>query len=77
MVQCSKRSVILLNHNIAKVSLSMGIAHTSVHCLQINACDEAYINRVPVKHPLLDKVRQCTTSPDQAASFFLHIFNPF
>jgi regulator of PEP synthase PpsR (kinase-PPPase family) len=56
-------------------SPSMGIAHTSVHCLQIDACDEAYIDRVAVKHPLLDKVRQCSTNPDQAASFFLHIFN--
>ena len=76
MAQCSKLSVALLNHKNAQVSLSMGMAHTSGHCLQIDACDEAYFGRVPVQHPLLDKVRQCSANPDQAASFFLQLFHP-
>ncbi len=52
------------------------MAHTSVHCLQIDACDEAYVAQSEVQHPLLEKVRQCSANPDQAASFFLRLFHP-
>jgi hypothetical protein len=30
----------------------------------------------PVKHPLLDKVRECSANPDAAADFFLQILDP-
>ena len=31
----------------------------------------------PVDHPLLDKVRECSTNPDAAADFFQQILHPF
>ena len=31
----------------------------------------------PVKHPLLDKIRECSANPDAAADFFLQIFHPY
>ena len=31
----------------------------------------------PVKHPLLDKVRDCSANPDAAADFFLQILHPY
>ncbi len=30
----------------------------------------------PVKHPLLDKVRECSANPDAAADFFLQMLDP-
>ena len=30
-----------------------------------------------VEHPLLDKVRACSSHPDEAADFFLHLLHPF
>ena len=31
----------------------------------------------PVKHPLLDKIRDCSANPDAAADFFLQILHPY
>ena len=45
-------------------------------CLQLDACSLAEQMGTPVQHPLLDKVRQCSADPDQAASFFQLILNP-
>ena len=44
--------------------------------LQLDACSLAEQMGTPVQHPLLDKVRQCSADPDQAASFFQLILNP-
>ncbi len=44
--------------------------------LQLGACALAQKTRSEVQHPLLDKVRQCSANPGQAASFFLQIFDP-
>ncbi|DBB00899.1 TPA: hypothetical protein ACH3X1_000816 [Trebouxia sp. C0004] len=42
----------------------------------INAYGLAYSTGVEVQHPLLDKLWLCSANPDQAASFFLHLFHP-
>jgi len=52
------------------------VTHTSAYCLQVDACDLAFSTESEVQHPLLDKVRLCSANPDQAASFFLHLFHP-
>ncbi len=44
--------------------------------LQLQACEVAFQTGSEVQHPLLDRVRQCSTAPDQAASFFLQLFHP-
>jgi len=58
--------------------------------VQLSACDLCVRNIVqedaviaamdadePVKHPLLDKIRECSASPDAAADFFLQILHPY
>ena len=58
--------------------------------VQLSACDLCVCNvvqedavvaakdaDVPVKHPLLDKIRECSTNPDAAADFFLQILHPY
>ena len=42
----------------------------------MQACEVASQNESEVQHPLLDRVRQCSAAPDQAASFFLQLFHP-
>ena len=42
----------------------------------MDACDLAQETQTEVEHPLLDKVRQCSAFPDQAALFFQKILNP-
>jgi len=42
----------------------------------VDACDLAQETQTEVQHPLLDKVRQCSALPDQAALFFKKILNP-
>ena len=42
----------------------------------MQACEVAFQNESEVQHPLLDRVRQCSAAPDQAASFFLQLFHP-
>ncbi len=54
----------------------VNMAHTCAYCLQIDACELADSTGSEVRHPLLDKVRLCSANPDQAASFFLHLFHP-
>ena len=44
--------------------------------LQVQACELAFKTGSEVQHPLLDRVRQCSAAPDQAASFFLQLFHP-
>ncbi len=44
--------------------------------LQVQACEVAFQTGSEVQHPLLDRVRQCSTAPDRAASFFLQLFHP-
>jgi len=44
--------------------------------LQVQACELAFQTGSEVQHPLLDRVRQCSAAPDQAASFFLQLFHP-
>ena len=45
--------------------------------VQIDACEVAHTSQSGVQHPLLDRVRQCSTDPDQAALFFQTILSPF
>ncbi len=58
--------------------------------MQLSVCDLCVRNVVqedaviaamdadePVKHPLLDKVRDCSANPDAAADFFLQILHPY
>jgi len=52
------------------------MTHAGPYCLQVDACDLAASSGSEVQHPLLDKVRLCSANPDQAASFFLHLFHP-
>jgi len=42
----------------------------------VQACELAFQTGREVQHPLLDRVRQCSAAPDQAASFFLQLFHP-
>ena len=44
--------------------------------LQVQACELAFQTDSEVQHTLLDRVRQCSTAPDQATSFFLQLFHP-
>jgi len=44
--------------------------------LQLDACELGQRTQTEVQHPLLDKVRQCSTQPDLAASFFVEILGP-
>ena len=44
--------------------------------LQVEACSLAQETSTEVQHPLLDKVKQCSTCPQQAALFFQQILNP-
>ena len=44
--------------------------------MQVKACSHAENSSSRVQHPLLDKVRQCSAQPEQAALFFQHILNP-
>ena len=44
--------------------------------LQLDACYDAHVNGTEVQHPLLDRVRQCSSNPEQAALFFCQILNP-
>ena len=45
--------------------------------LQLDACESARPSESEPRHPLLDRVRQCSTKPDQAAAFFAQVFHPF
>ncbi len=42
--------------------------------LQEDACELAVYESRPVKHPLIDRVRECSTTPDAAADFFRLLF---
>ena len=44
--------------------------------VQVDACEMAHTNQSGVQHPLLDRVRECSTQPDQAALFFQTILSP-
>ena len=44
--------------------------------LQVQACELAHAQQSAVQHPLLDRVRQCSAKPGQAAMFFQHILSP-
>ena len=44
--------------------------------LQVDACALAQATQSEVQHPLLDKVKQCSAHPDEAASFFFHLLHP-
>jgi len=44
--------------------------------VQVDACEQAHTSQSTVQHPLLDRVRQCSTNPDQAALFFQTILSP-
>ncbi len=44
--------------------------------LQVQACELAFQTDSEVQHTLLDRVRQCSTAPDRAASFFLRLLHP-
>ncbi|KAL0039834.1 hypothetical protein WJX77_009379 [Trebouxia sp. C0004] len=44
--------------------------------LQMQACELAFQTGREVQHTLLDRIRQCSAAPDQAASFFLQLFHP-
>ncbi len=44
--------------------------------VQVDACELARTSQSGVQHPLLDRVRQCSTNPDQAALFFQTILSP-
>lgn len=45
-------------------------------CAEVKACRLAEQTNPKVQHPLLDKVRQCSADPDQAAAFFFKILSP-
>ncbi len=44
--------------------------------LQVDACEAAAAAQSEVQHPMLEKVRQCSTHPDEAAHFFQKILSP-
>ncbi len=44
--------------------------------MQVDACELTHTTQSGVQHALLDRVRQCSTDPDQAALFFQTILSP-
>jgi len=42
--------------------------------MQEDACEAAMHEGRPVDHPLIDRVRECSTTPDAAADFFRLLF---
>ena len=44
---------------------------------QMDAVCDAEAEERPIQHPLLDRVRQCSATPDLAADFFTKILYPF
>ena len=44
--------------------------------VQLRACEVALRGQSEVQHPLLDKVRQCSAKPDEAAHFFQALLSP-
>jgi len=42
--------------------------------VQEGACEVAMREGRPVNHPLIDRVRECSTTPDAAADFFRLVF---
>ena len=52
------------------------LAGDNVICLQVDARTLAEETGSQVQHPLLDKVRQCSTNPEQAVAFFCQILSP-
>ncbi|DBA99277.1 TPA: Serine/threonine-protein kinase Nek10 [Trebouxia sp. C0006] len=44
------------------------------HKVWENACEVAMREGRPVKHPLIDRVRECSSNPDAAADFFRLLF---
>ena len=49
---------------------------TLAYFVQLHACEVALRGQSEVQHPLLDKVRQCSAKPDEAASFFQALLSP-
>ena len=54
----------------------IGLICVHLLCLQLEACESARMSGSDVQHPLLDRVRQCSAHPDQAAAFFSQLFHP-
>ncbi|KAL3140269.1 hypothetical protein ABBQ38_004538 [Trebouxia sp. C0009 RCD-2024] len=52
-------------------------AMSQAHRLWEGAVVQAHHSGSPVKHPLLDKVRECSAKPDDAADFFQKILHPY
>ena len=48
-----------------------------LYCVQVDAVKAAYDADDYVKHPLLDRVRECSADPDAAADFFLQMLHPY
>lgn len=44
--------------------------------LQVEAVEYAERHNLPVTHPLLSRVRACSTTPDAAAAFFVAVLHP-
>ncbi len=63
--------------SVALLTLCMSaVMQLALWLLQLDTCELARHSQSEVQHHLLDKVRQCRSDPNQAASFFLHSFEP-
>ena len=52
--------------------------HTKLACsVQLAAASVAIRDGSAVQHPMMDKVRQCSANPDEAARFFQTILSPY
>ena len=49
---------------------------TPVCCLQEKSVHSAETAGIPVSHPIIDKIRACSSTPDLAADFFLCLLRP-
>ena len=67
---CMLSSLLVIRPICQFRSIHMSIA------VQVDACELARTSQSGVQHPLLDRVRQCSTDPDQAALFFQTILTP-
>ena len=65
------------NAGIANVFLSSATKHPSLRHVQEDVVIAASEGNGVVEHPLLDKVRACSSNPDAAADFFLQLLHPF
>ncbi len=66
-----KHACMAVKHIFHKAQLT-----SPFYCLQEEAVHSAEAAGIPVSHPIIDKIRACSSTPDLAADFFLCLLRP-